>query len=235
LLVELDHVRPVSSDFPHPIKICGLSTPETMSSALDAGADMVGLVFHPKSPRFVTQGQAAALAAQARGRAQVVALVVDASDDQLAEIVQTVSPDIWQLHGAETPERIEAIAMRFERPVMKALGVASPADVDDIAQLRPHIDRLLLDAKAPKDAAYPGGHGKNFDWAILKGLDPFMPFMLSGGLTPETVGDAIRTVRGLGVTLAGVDVSSGVESAPGVKDPQKIAAFVKNAKQAASS
>jgi phosphoribosylanthranilate isomerase len=217
------------------IKICGLSTTDTMAAALDAGADMVGLVFHPKSPRFVTPNKAKALAAQARGRALVAALVVDASDELLAEIMEAAAPDLWQLHGAETPERIEAIAERFERPAMKAIGVADAADLDAIRRYRPHADRLLLDAKPPKDAAYPGGHGRPFDWTILKGLDPFMPFMLSGGLTPENVGEAIGTIRGLGLTLAGVDVSSGVESRPGVKDAAKIERFIREARQAASS
>jgi phosphoribosylanthranilate isomerase len=221
-----------TSVYPTPIKICGLSTPETMATALDSGADMVGLVFHRKSPRSISLEHAAELAAQARGKALIVALTVDPSDEGIDAMMASVNPDLFQLHGSETPERCQAISERVERPVMKALGVATISDLDTIKDHRPHIDRLLLDAKPPKDAAYPGGHGKTFDWQVLKGLDPFMPFMLSGGLTPENVGEAIHTVRGLGLTLAGVDVSSGVESAPGVKDIAKIRAFVENARNA---
>ncbi len=215
-----------------PIKICGLSTPETMAAALDAGADMVGLNFHPRSPRFVAPAKAKALAAQARGRTIVAALIVDMDDAGIDAVMEQAEPDLIQLHGSETTERADAIAERTGRPVIRALGIAGPDDLAAVRHHRPHADRLLLDAKPPKDAAYPGGHGRPFDWAILKGLDPFMPFMLSGGLTPENVGEAIRRVRGLGVTLAGVDVSSGVESAPGVKDPAKIRAFIENARKA---
>jgi phosphoribosylanthranilate isomerase len=219
-------------NFPFLIKICGLSTPETMVAALDAGADMVGLVFHRKSPRSVSLETAAGLAAMARGRAMIVALTVDPSDEGIDAIRAAVNPDLVQLHGSETPERCTEIAARIERPIMKALGIAEASDLDAIRSYRPQIDRLLLDAKPPKDAAYPGGHGQTFDWTILKGLDPFMPFMLSGGLTPGNVGEAVRTVQSLGVTLAGVDVSSGVESSPGVKDLSKINAFIENARKA---
>ncbi len=221
-----------TSVYPFPIKICGLSTPETMAAALNAGADMVGLVFHRKSPRNVSLELAADLATMARGKAIITALTVNPTDEGIDAIMSRVNPDLIQLHGSETSERCAALSERIERPVMKALGVAEVADLAAIKIYRPHIDRLLLDAKPPKDAAYPGGHGKTFDWAILKGLDPFMPFMLSGGLTPENVGEAIRTVRGLDITLAGVDVSSGVESAPGVKDVDKIKAFIENARTA---
>jgi phosphoribosylanthranilate isomerase len=143
-----------------------------------------------------------------------------------------VSPDLIQLHGTETAERCLAVSTRSKRPVMKALGVADSSDIASIIPYRNTTDRILLDAKPPKDAAYPGGHGKVFDWNILKSLDPFMPFMLSGGLTPENVGGAIRKIRGMGLTLSGVDVSSGVESAAGVKDVQKIRAFIRNAREA---
>jgi phosphoribosylanthranilate isomerase len=214
------------------IKICGLSTSDTMAAALDAGADMVGLVFHRKSPRSVSLEIAGELTAMARGKALVVALTVDPSDEGLDAIMTRVNPDLIQLHGSESPERCAELAERAKRPIMKALGVAEVADLASLTHYHPHVDRLLLDAKPPKDAAYPGGHGKTFDWSILKSLDPFMPFMLSGGLTPQNVGEAIRTVRGLGVTLAGVDVSSGVESAPGLKDAHKIRAFVENARSA---
>lgn len=217
-----------------PVKICGLSTPETMAAALDAGADMVGLVFHRKSPRSISLETAAGLADQARGRASVVALTVDPSDEGIDAIMKIVNPDLIQLHGQETPERCAALSERIERPIMKAVGIAEPSDLAMLKAYRPHVDRLLLDAKPPKDAAYPGGHGKTFDWQILKDLDPFMPFMLSGGLTAENVGEAIRTLRDLGVTLAGVDVSSGVESTAGIKDIAKIRAFIENAREAVS-
>lgn len=231
LIESLTWRKAKGSDFPFPIKICGLSTPETMAAALESGADMVGLVFHRKSPRSVSLARAAELADQARGKAIIVALTVDPSDDGIDAIMAEVKPDLLQLHGAETPERCAAISSRSECAVMKALGVAQASDLQPIPLYRPEIDRLLLDAKPPEGAAYPGGHGKTFDWEVLQGLDRFMPFMLSGGLTPETVGEAIGTIRGLGLTLAGVDVSSGVESAPGVKDVQKIKAFVERARK----
>jgi phosphoribosylanthranilate isomerase len=214
------------------IKICGLSTAETMQAALDAGADMVGLVFHRKSPRSVSLQRAAALAEMARGKALVVALTVDPSDEGLDAIMMNVMPDIFQLHGSETPERCKEIAARTGKSIMKAIGVAEPNDLALIKPYRMTTDRILLDAKPPKDADYPGGHGKVFDWRILREIDPFMPFMLAAGLNPENIRDAITTMRTMGLTLSGVDVSSGVESAPGVKDVEKIRAFVRNAREA---
>jgi phosphoribosylanthranilate isomerase len=224
------------------VKICGLSTPQTMEAALDAGADMVGLVFHPRSPRFVDLSNAANIARQAAGEALVVALVVDAEDSQLHEIHRTVKPDMWQFHGRESVDRIAEIRQRYSLPVMKALGWSSDHSAyDEVMHYEHHADRLLLDAKPPKDAAYPGGHGRSFDWTTLGDLaNPTdrasgVDFMFSGGLTPENVGDAIRTVWSLGCSLQGVDVSSGVESAPGIKDVAKIRAFVASARQATSS
>ena len=211
-----------------PIKICGLSTPETLEAALAAGAEMIGLNFHPKSPRYVTPERAAELAAQARGRTEVVALVVDYTPEQAAELARIVRPDWMQLHGKETPEQVAAIKAATGLPVMKALGVASAADLDQVARYHGIADRILLDAKPPKDAAYPGGHGRPFDWTLLSNLDPAFRFMLSGGLDPANVAEAIRITR-----PAGVDVSSGVESAPGVKDVGKIAEFVRAARSAA--
>jgi phosphoribosylanthranilate isomerase len=230
LVADMERMLMGRGPYPFPIKICGLSTPGAMAAALDAGADMVGLVFHRTSPRGISLETAAGLANMARGKAIIVALTVNPSDEGINAIMAKVNPDLIQLHGSETPERCAALSERIERPVMKALGVAEADDLDAIKIYRPHIDRLLLDAKPPKDAAYPGGHGKTFDWAILKGLDRFMPFMLSGGLTPENVSVAIGKVKALGLTLAGVDVSSGVESAPGVKDVFKIRAFIENAR-----
>ncbi|MGL5138539.1 MAG: phosphoribosylanthranilate isomerase [Beijerinckiaceae bacterium] len=232
LLGALEAPQAQGRHFPFPIKICGLSTPATMEAALDAGADMVALNFYPKSPRSVGIEQATALAAIARDKALLVALAVDPSDALLDAICSAVRPDLLQLHGTETPERLDEITARWELPTMKALGVGSADDLAQVTRYRPHIDRLLLDAKPPKDAAYPGGHGRTFDWATLKALDRFTPFMLSGGLTPDNVAEAIRAVCAMGVTLAGVDVSSGVESAPGVKDIGKMRAFVAAARAA---
>jgi phosphoribosylanthranilate isomerase len=216
------------------VKICGLSTAGTMAAALDAGSAMVGLVFHPKSPRFVSVERAADLAAMAEGRAISVALMVDADDAQVGLIRDAVRPRMLQLHGRETPERVREIKAMTELPVMKAVGVAAPDDLAAVAAYAKAADIILLDAKPPKDAAYPGGHGRPFDWNILRALPADQPFMLSGGLTPENLADAIRTIRGLGLALQGVDVSSGVESAPGIKDAAKIRAFVENARKAAS-
>lgn len=214
------------------VKICGLSTPETLEAALRTGADFVGFVFHPKSPRFVTPDQAATLARQVAGRAKTVALVVDADDATLDTITRAMAPDWWQAHGSETAERLTAIRARYNRPVLKATGWTGPEDRNAVLGLADAADHLLLDAKPPKGAAYPGGHGRAFDWTSLAVLPPDLPFMLSGGLTPETVAGAIRTVRGLGLSLSGVDVSSGVETTPGQKDIAKIAAFVAAARSA---
>ncbi len=218
---------------PFQIKICGLSTPDTMAAALNAGADMVGLNFFPKSPRHVNLADAANLARQAAGEALIVALVVDADDRRLHEIHRAVMPDMWQFHGSETPERVAEVQARYAVPVMKVLGVASADDLLAVGRYAGAADRLLLDAKAPKDAAYPGGHGQPFDWSLLKAMSPEQRFILAGGLTPENVAGAIAAVRALGVSLGGVDVASGVESAPGVKDAQKIRAFVESARKAA--
>ena len=207
------------------VKICGLSTEETLDAALAAGAERVGLVFFPRSPRHVTLVRARTLAARARGRAEIVALVVDPDDAGLAEIVTAAVPDRLQLHGHETPERVAAIRSRFGRPVVKALGIASAADLDALPAYAAVADEILFDAKPPKEARLPGGNGVAFDWHILAGLDLAIPFMLSGGLGPANVGEALRVTR-----APAVDVSSGVETAPGVKDPVLIAAFVKAAR-----
>ncbi|MCV9937845.1 phosphoribosylanthranilate isomerase [Boseaceae bacterium BT-24-1] len=220
----------MTRDDAFPIKICGLSTSETLEAALAAGAGMIGLNFHPKSPRYVSPQHAAELAAQARGRTGIVALVVDFTPQQAAELADIVKPDWLQLHGRETPEQVAAIKAATGLPVMKALGVASAADLDQVALYHGVADAILLDAKPPKDAAYPGGHGRPFDWGLLAGLDPAFRFMLSGGLDPANVADAIRIAR-----PAGVDVSSGVESAPGVKDVARIADFVRAARAAAEA
>lgn len=215
------------------IKICGLSTGESVEAAIGAGADMIGFVFHPKSPRYVTLERAAELANLARGRIRIVALVVDAEDNRLAEIASAVTPDMWQFHGAETIGRIAHTRRRFGLPVMKALGWSETGQAyDDVMANEHHVDMLLIDAKPPRDAAYPGGHGRVFDWATLGVLPPGLGFMLSGGLTPENVGEAILKLRAMGLNLQGVDVSSGVESAPGVKDLGKIRAFIAAVREA---
>lgn len=214
------------------VKICGLSTPESVECALEAGADMLGFVFHPKSPRYVSIETAAALVRQIDGRAKGVALVVDPEDGLLGRIMSAVSPDLWQLHGKEALERLRDIRSVFGLPVMKAVGVAEAADLAAVPAYARVADRILLDAKPPVDAAYPGGHGRPFDWSILSALPPTLPFMLSGGLSPENVGEAIRAIRGMGLNLAGVDVSSGVESAPGVKDLGRIRGFVAAVREA---
>ena len=214
------------------IKICGLSTPQTLEAAIEAGADMVGFVFHPKSPRFVSRQQAAELAAIVQGRAETVALIVDYDEEQALELAESLKPDMLQLHGLESAGLTEATRKVTGVKVMKALPVAGKADLDRLPRYHAVADRILLDAKPPRDAAYPGGHGRPFDWTILKDLDPALPFMLSGGLTPDNIAGAITTVRALGVNLTGVDVSSGVESAPGVKDVLKIRDFIQAARSA---
>lgn len=212
------------------VKICGLSTSETLEATLAAGADMVGLNFHPRSPRFVSHERALALATQARGRTRIVALIVDWSERQAVELAQMLKPDWLQLHGRETPADVAAIKAATGLPVMKALGIAGRDDLAAIEPYRDVADMILLDAKPPKDAAYPGGHGRPFDWTLLASLDPGFRFMLSGGLDPANVAEAIRIAR-----PAGVDVSSGVESAPGVKDIGRIGDFIAAARKAARS
>ena len=207
------------------VKICGLSTPETLDVALEAGADMVGFVFFPASPRNVSLHLAGELGSRVNGRAEKVALTVDADDRLLANIVDVLRPDLLQLHGKETPARVGAIAQRFGLPVMKALPIETKADLGAIAPYLKVVDRLLFDARAPRDATRPGGLGKPFDWHLLERLDLAVPFMLSGGLDPDNVAEAIRITR-----AGAVDVSSGVESAPGVKDPAKIRAFIQAAR-----
>lgn len=209
------------------VKICGLSTAATLEAALEAGADMIGLVFFERSPRFVGLDHARDLTARARGRAKIVALSVDASDRALAAIVARLEPDLLQLHGAESPARVAEVRQRFHLPVMKALGVADAPDFDKARPYEDIADWLLVDAKPPKDATRPGGNGAPFDWRLARGFASPAPWLLSGGLDPANVSEAI------GLSGArGVDVSSGVESAPGVKDIGKISAFVAAARAA---
>ncbi|MBK5958894.1 N-(5'-phosphoribosyl)anthranilate isomerase [Rhodoplanes elegans] len=212
------------------IKICGLKTSEAVEAAAAAGADMVGLVVFPPSPRHVDLAHGRSLAALATGRLQVVALTVDADDALLDDIVAALDPDWLQLHGKETPERVAAVKARFGRPVMKALGIAAAADLARVPAYAAVADRILFDARPPKDATRPGGLGRAFDWDLLDDLDPGLGYMLSGGLDPANVAEALRITR-----APAVDVSSGVERAPGDKDPQKIAEFVRAARAAAAA
>ena len=213
---------------PVEVKICGLKTPEAVAAALEAGADLIGFVFFAKSPRNVTLDEAIALAVPARGRAKIVALVVDADDASLAAIAERLAPDLLQLHGHESPARVAEIAATTGLAVMKAIAVADAGDLAVLPAYAPHVARLLFDAKPPKTPeALPGGNGLSFDWRLVCDLDPGCPIMLSGGLDPTNVTTAIA-VTGIGA----VDVSSGVESAPGVKDPAKIRAFVAAARAA---
>lgn len=207
------------------IKICGLSTPETVAAALDGGASHVGFIFFPRSPRNVSPVDAARLRQAARGRAKAVAVTVDADDVLLGRIVADMAPDMLQLHGAETPERVAAVKARYGLPVMKALSIATAEDVEKIAPYRGVADRFLLDAKPPPGAQLPGGNGVPFDWRLLAGMDGAVDYMLSGGLTINNVAEALRRVR-----PSGLDVSSGVESAPGVKETALIEAFLRAAR-----
>jgi phosphoribosylanthranilate isomerase len=211
------------------IKICGLSTSEALDVALDAGADMVGFVFFPPSPRHLAFDAARMLGDRVRGRARKVALTVDADDATFEAIVDSLQPDLLQLHGREPPARVTALKRHFGRPVMKAIPVEGKADLALVADYVAIADRLLFDARAPREATRPGGLGKSFDWRLLQNLDPGVPLMLSGGLDAANVGEALR-ITGAG----GVDVSSGVERAPGDKDPDKIRAFVRAAREAAA-
>jgi phosphoribosylanthranilate isomerase len=207
------------------VKICGLSTRETLDVALQAGADMVGFVFFPPSPRHISLNTACDLGSRAKGRAQKVALTVDADDATLANIVEALQPDILQLHGKESVARLRDIKQTFGLPVMKAMAVETPADLVSLPGYAAVADRILFDARAPKEATRPGGLGAVFDWHLLENLDLGVPFMVSGGLNAENVAEAVRLTR-----AGGVDVSSGVERASGVKDPEMIRAFIRAAR-----
>jgi phosphoribosylanthranilate isomerase len=209
------------------VKICGLSTAATLDAALDAGADMVGFVFFPKSPRHIDWPTARALGQQVKGRAKIVALSVDADDDTLKRIIDALSPDLMQLHGSETAARVKQLGELCARPTMKAIGVVTRADLAAAEAYEGVADTLLIDAKPPKDAVLPGGNGRPFDWSLTREFCPSVPWLLSGGLDPDTVEAAITLSQ-----ARGVDVSSGVESAPGVKDPARIRAFVAAARRA---
>jgi phosphoribosylanthranilate isomerase len=207
------------------VKICGLSTRETLDVALGAGADMVGFVFFPPSPRHISLETARELGKQAKGRAVKVALTVDADDATLDNIVETLRPDILQLHGKETTARLRDIKAKFGLPLMKALPVETSADLAPLAGYTEVADRILFDARAPKGATRPGGLGAVFDWHLLENLNLKLPFMVSGGLSAANVTEAVRITR-----AGGVDVSSGVERSSGVKDPELIREFIRAAR-----
>jgi phosphoribosylanthranilate isomerase len=211
------------------VKICGLSTPDALDVALAAGADMVGFVFFPPSPRHVAFETTRVLGRRVRGNIQKVALTVDADDILLDAVVGALQPDLLQLHGKEKPERVAAIKRRFGLPVMKAIAIEVKGDLAAAAAYAMVADRLLFDARAPRAATRPGGLGRSFDWSLLQHIDPGLPFMLSGGLDAGNVGEALRMT-----SAPGVDVSSGVERALGEKDPDKIRAFVRAARGAAA-
>jgi len=207
------------------VKICGLTTRETLDAALDAGADMVGFVFFPPSPRHLGLEAARELGRQSKGRALKVALTVDADDSTFENIVETLRPDLLQLHGRESVGRIRDIKQRTGLPVMKAIAVETAADLATLSGYAAVCDRILFDARAPKDATRPGGLGAVFDWHLLENLKLDLPFMVSGGLSADNVIEAVRITR-----AGGVDVSSGVERTPGVKDCDLIRDFVRAAR-----
>ncbi len=206
------------------VKICGLSQPEHVAAAVDAGARYVGFVFFPKSPRAVSAEQARSLGQAVPPGVAQVGLFVNPDDAQLQDTLEIVPLDLIQLHGSESPERVAEIKARTGLPVMKAVGISDAADLPALTDYGLVADMLLVDAKAPRDAVLPGGNGLAFDWRLLVGRTWLRPWLLAGGLTPDNVAEAIRLTG-----ARGVDVSSGVESAPGVKDGTLIRNFIKAA------
>lgn len=211
---------------PLTIKICGIKSEDILEAAISAGANMVGFMHFQRSPRHVSIEDIGTLISLARGRVETCVVLVNPDNSCVAEVA-ALGPDWIQLHGPETPHRVETIRAEAGVAVIKALPIGGAADVAAVADFTEAADRILLDAKPPKGADRPGGLGESFDWSLLKALDRETAFMLSGGLTPDTVGDAIRVVRPFGV-----DVSSGVESAPGVKNAKLIEAFIAKARAA---
>ena len=212
---------------PVKVKICGLTDEETVDAAIDAGADFVGVVFFEKSPRHVTIERANELLEFVPEEVQRVGLFVDPTNEFLDQIMNNLRLDLFQFHGNESPERIEEVRLEYGMPVMKALGISSAADLDAAEKYAEVCDWLLFDAKPPEGAERPGGNAAAFDWSLLAGRKWACPWMLAGGLNAANVAEAIK--------LSGakaVDVSLGVESAPGVKDAEKIAAFIRAAKGA---
>lgn len=209
------------------VKICGLTSPQTVEWAVSAGAAYVGFVSFPRSPRHLSHDEIAALAQAVPVGVAKVALTVDADDTALDALLAAAAIDVLQLHGHESPARVAEVKARYGLPVMKAVGVADAEDLAALDSYLPVADMILLDAKPPKGADLPGGNGLAFDWRLIEGRDWPKPWMLAGGLTSDTVAEAIRLTG-----ARQVDVSSGVESAPGMKDPTRIAAFIRAAQAA---
>lgn len=208
------------------VKICGIKTLDLLEATIAAGADMVGFMHFQRSPRHVSIEDLAGLISAARGRIESCVVLVNPDNSCVAEVA-ALGPDWIQLHGPESPNRVETIRAEAGVEIMKALPIGNADDVGQIASFVEVADRVLLDAKPPKGSDRPGGLGESFDWTLLKALDPSVQYMLSGGLNADNVADAIRQVRPFGV-----DVSSGVETAPGVKDKRLIEAFIRNARSA---
>lgn len=204
------------------VKICGLKTPEAVHAALDNGATHIGFIFFAKSPRHIDPQTAADMRMLAQGRAKTVAVTVDASETYLDEIVAVMQPDILQLHGSETPEQVAVIKARYGLPVIKAFAIRDSADLDAIKPYKAIADRFLFDAKPPEGAELPGGNGISFDWEILAALDGDVDYMLSGGLNADNIMEALRKTH-----ASAIDISSGVERAPGEKDVRLIENFFK--------
>ncbi|MCB8837272.1 phosphoribosylanthranilate isomerase [Aurantimonas sp. VKM B-3413] len=202
------------------IKICGLKTPKAIDAVVSRGATHVGFIHFAKSPRHLDIGPMAGLRDLIGTRAEAVVVTVDPDDALIAQLCDEVRPDWLQLHGRETPERVAEIKERTGLKVMKALPVSEAADLSAVEAYRPAADRILLDSKRPKGSALPGGNGVSFDWTLLARLDPKLSYMLSGGIDADNVAEAVRIAR-----PGGIDISSGVESAPGVKDIVRIHAF----------
>jgi phosphoribosylanthranilate isomerase len=212
------------------IKICGLKTDAALAAALAGGASHVGFIFFPKSPRYVEPAEAGRLRQAAAGSAKAVAVTVDADDSFLDAIVSAMKPDMLQLHGRESPARVAELKARHGLPVMKAFPLQTAVDLDAVLPYQGVADRFLFDARPPAGSELPGGNGLAFDWTILAGLDPDIDYMLSGGLNAANVGEALRRAG-----PPGIDVSSGVESAPGVKQPALIEAFFRAVRSAEKS
>lgn len=209
------------------VKICGINSADAADASVRAGADYGGLMFHRSSPRHLALEQGASLATRLRGRVHIVAVSADAHDEELAAIVAAVKPDFLQLHGSESAARTGAIRARFNVPVIKVFAIADANDLANVVRYDDAADMFLFDAKAPAGASRPGGHGAAFDWSLMRGRKFTRPWLLAGGLSAQNVARAIA-----GTQAPGVDVSSGVETAPGVKDTNLIAVFVNAARNA---
>lgn len=208
------------------IKICGLSTQAAVSTCIDAGADLIGFIFFEKSPRHLTLQTAAELSAFAGKKIGKVAVTVNASENEVDEIVAQVKPDFLQLHGKETPDQVSLVKKKYGLPVIKAFAIRTKDDFDQLAAYEGIADRFLLDAKAPKGSDLPGGNGVSFDWKLLASFKTNTPVMLSGGLDAGNINDALEISK-----ASSIDVSSGVESSPGIKDIAKIASFIKTVRE----